>query len=174
MLEEQLQARGREVLRLLLQDHQDLRAARERRREQVTGPDGIARTRAGAGHSRPLSSVFGQVTVSRVAYQSPGAPNVHSAGAELNLAAGQTGEALRQIVPARHDRVPDQDRNDPHVAGQGGLDFQPDKVIWIVKPPTAPLLGGGQPLRADDHKHLAGRHRTADRLGEVHARLDRI
>ena len=79
MLEEQLQAQGREVLRLLLQDHQDLRAARERRREQVTGPDGIARTRAGAGHSRPLSSVFGQVTVSRVAYQSPGAPNVHSA-----------------------------------------------------------------------------------------------
>lgn len=106
MLEEQLQARGREVLRLLLQDHQDLRAAREQRREQVTGPDGIARTRAGAGHSRPLSSVFGQVTVSRVAYQSPGAPNVHSADAELNLAAGQTGEALRQIVPARHDRVP--------------------------------------------------------------------
>lgn len=29
VLEEQLQARGREVLRLLLQDHQDLRAARD-------------------------------------------------------------------------------------------------------------------------------------------------
>ncbi len=94
MLEEQLQARGREVLRLLLQDHQDLRAARERRRGQVTGPDGIARTRAGAGHSRPLSSVFGQVTVSRVAYQSPGAPNVHSADAELNLPREQHSHGL--------------------------------------------------------------------------------
>lgn len=55
--------------------------------------------------------------------------------------------ALRRARPARLSgrssrpgmtASPDQDRNDPHVAGQGGLDFQPDKVIWIVKPPTAP------------------------------------
>ncbi|HEX9539563.1 MAG TPA: ISKra4 family transposase [Streptosporangiaceae bacterium] len=84
-LEEQLEARGREMLRLLLQDHLDLRSAREQRHEGVTGPDGIARTRAEAGHSRPLSSVFGQVTVSRIAYRAPGARNVHPADAELNL-----------------------------------------------------------------------------------------
>lgn len=52
MLEEQLEARGREIQRRLLQDHLDLRAARERRRGLVTGPDGVARTRAEAGHTR--------------------------------------------------------------------------------------------------------------------------
>ena len=45
-LEEQLQDRGRELLRRLHQDHLDLLAAREQRRDDVTGPDGIARTRA--------------------------------------------------------------------------------------------------------------------------------
>src|SRR5580704_14395637 len=57
-LEEELQGRGREIQRLLLQDHLDARAACERRRAQVTGPDGICRTRAEAGHARPLSSVL--------------------------------------------------------------------------------------------------------------------
>ena len=76
-LEEQLEARGREVLRLLLQDHLDLRAAREQRLAQVRGPDGVARTRAETGHGRALSSVFGPVQVSRIAYRAPGVPNVH-------------------------------------------------------------------------------------------------
>ncbi len=38
--------------------------------------------------------MFGQVTVSRVAYQSPGAPNVHSADAELNLPREQHSHGL--------------------------------------------------------------------------------
>ena len=80
-----------------------------------------------------------------------------------------------QILPVRHDRALDQDRDDPHVAGKGGLDFQPDNVIWVIKPSAAPLVGGGQPVRADDRQqHLAGRHRAADFLGEVNARLDRV
>jgi hypothetical protein len=64
-LEQELGARGRELLRVLLQDHLDLRAAREQRREKVTGSDGITRTRAETGHTRPLTTVFGQVTVTR-------------------------------------------------------------------------------------------------------------
>ena len=64
-LERELQVRGREIQRRLLQAHLDLRAAREQRRAQVTGPDGICRRRAEAGHARPLSSVLGPVTVTR-------------------------------------------------------------------------------------------------------------
>ena len=45
-LEEQLLGRGRELLRRLHQDHLDLLAAREERRHDVTGPEGIARTLA--------------------------------------------------------------------------------------------------------------------------------
>jgi|HubBroStandDraft_5_1064220.scaffolds.fasta_scaffold56420_1 hypothetical protein len=96
VLEEDLEARGREVLRLLLQDHLDLRAAREQRQAGVTGPDGAARTRAEAGHTRPLATVFGPVTVSRIAYRAPGAPNVHRADAELNLPRGKHSHGLRR------------------------------------------------------------------------------
>jgi hypothetical protein len=58
-LEDLLDERGREVIRQLLQDHFDLRAAREeqRAREQrapAAGPDGITRTRLEAGHGRLL------------------------------------------------------------------------------------------------------------------------
>ena len=84
-LEEQLQERGRELLRRLHQDHLDLLAAREERGDGVTGADGIARTRAEKGHGRPLATVFGQVTVTRIAYRAPGAPNVHLLDAALNL-----------------------------------------------------------------------------------------
>ena len=72
----------------------DLRAARERRRAQVAGPDGITRTRAEVGHTRPLSTVFGPVTVSRIAYRAPGARNVHPADEELSLPAGRHSHGL--------------------------------------------------------------------------------
>lgn len=84
-LEEQLGERGRELLRLLHQDHLDLRAAREQRHDKVTGADGITRTRAEMGHRRGLVTVFGQVKVTRMAYRAPGAPNLHPADAALNL-----------------------------------------------------------------------------------------
>jgi hypothetical protein len=99
-LEEQLAARGREMQRLLLQDHLDGRAAAEPRREQVTGPDGITRTRAEPGHARPLASVFGPVRVTRIAYRAPGAPNAHPADAELNLPAGKHSHGLCKRVAA--------------------------------------------------------------------------
>ena len=45
-LEEQLDVRGRALLRQLFQDRLDLTAAREERQHDVTGPDGVVRTRA--------------------------------------------------------------------------------------------------------------------------------
>ncbi len=84
-LEDELEARGRELLRRLFQDRLDLTAAREERRHEVTGDDGVVRTRAERGRERPLVTRFGQVIVSRIAYRSPGRPNVHLADRELNL-----------------------------------------------------------------------------------------
>jgi len=43
-LEEQLDVRGRELVRRLLQGHLDLLTAREERRHDVTGEDGVVRT----------------------------------------------------------------------------------------------------------------------------------
>jgi hypothetical protein len=97
-LEEELEARGRELLRLLFQDHLDVRAAREQRLARVAGADGILRTRAEKGHGRGLATVFGVVTVSRIAYRAPGAANVHPADAELNLPPGRHSHGLGKRV----------------------------------------------------------------------------
>ncbi|HEV2242874.1 MAG TPA: ISKra4 family transposase, partial [Streptosporangiaceae bacterium] len=98
-LEEQIALRIREVQRLLLQEHLDLRAAREQRRDDVTGPDGLARTRAEHGHSRLLATTLGQVRVTRIAYRAPGAPNVHPADAQLNLPPEKHSHGLcRQVA----------------------------------------------------------------------------
>jgi hypothetical protein len=70
-LEEQLEARGRELIRGLFQGHLDLLAVREERRDDVPGEDGVAPTRAERGRTRPLVTTFGQVSVSRIASGRP-------------------------------------------------------------------------------------------------------
>ena len=97
-LEEQLDVRGRELLRRLYQDRLDLTAAREVRRHDVSGEDGILRTRAEKGRTRPLVTKFGQVTVSRIAYRVPGRPNVHPLDAELNLPEEKHSHGLRKLA----------------------------------------------------------------------------
>jgi len=97
-VEEELAVRGREMLRLLYQGYLDARAAAEPRREQVMGPDGICRTWAEWGHTRPLASVFGLVTVTRIAYRAPGARNVHLADGQLNLPPVKHSHGLSKLV----------------------------------------------------------------------------
>ena len=97
-LEEQLDVRGRELLRQLFQDRLDVTAAREERRHDVTGEDGVVRTRAERGRERPLVTKFGQVTVSRIAYRSPGRPNVHPPDAALNLPEEKHSHGLRKLA----------------------------------------------------------------------------
>jgi hypothetical protein len=97
-LEEQLGVRGRELLRQLFQDRLDLTAVREERRDDVTGEDGVVRTRAERGRARPLVTRFGQVRVSRIAYRSPGRPNVHPLDAALNLPEEKHSHGLRKLA----------------------------------------------------------------------------
>jgi len=97
-LEEQLEARGRELMRRLFQGHLDLLAAREERRDDVAGTDGVVRTRAERGRTRPLVTRFGQVRVSRIAYRSPGRANVHLLDAALNLPEEKHSHGLRKLA----------------------------------------------------------------------------
>jgi hypothetical protein len=97
-LEEQIASRTREVARLLLQEHLDLRAEREQRRGDVAGPEGLARTRAEQGHGRWLATTVGTVRVRRIAYRAPGAPNVHPADEQLNLPPGKHSHGLRRLT----------------------------------------------------------------------------
>src|SRR4249919_1217820 len=97
-LEEQLEVRGRELLRQLFRDRLDLTAAGEERRHDVTGQDGVVRTRAEKGRTRPLVTRFGEVTVSRIACRSPGRANVHLLDAALNLPEEKHSHGLRRLA----------------------------------------------------------------------------
>jgi hypothetical protein len=103
-LEDRLDVRGRELLRRLLRDRLDLTAAREERRHDVTGEDGIVRTRAEKGRARPLVTRFGQVGVSRIACRSPGRSNVHPLDAALNLPEEKHSRGLRKLTAAEAAR----------------------------------------------------------------------
>jgi hypothetical protein len=102
-LEELLAGRGRAVLRQVLQDHLDLRAAREEQaaREQripAVGTDGIPRTRVETGHCRLLATLFGAVRVARCAWRCPGAGNLYPADAALSLPASRHSHTLARLA----------------------------------------------------------------------------
>lgn len=96
-LEQRLDADGRELLRQLYQDHLDLRAAREQRQTGVADADGTPRRAVEAGHTRPLATIFGQVTVTRLAYRARGQVNLHPADAALNLPVELASHGLRRL-----------------------------------------------------------------------------
>jgi hypothetical protein len=79
--------RGRELLRGLVQLSLDGQAEREVRVPQVTGQDGVTRTRAERGHDRPVVTRLGEVRVRRIAYRSGvrGAGSLFPRDAVLNL-----------------------------------------------------------------------------------------
>ena len=97
-LEERLDRDGRELLRRLLDDHLALRAVREPRLEQVVGDEGVSRGRVETGHARALETVFGTVSVERLAYRAPGVGNLHPADAALNLPVERHSHGLRKLA----------------------------------------------------------------------------
>jgi hypothetical protein len=98
-LEDQLTERSRELMRSLFQDHLDLRACREQRlSEGAPGAEGVVRVQAERGHQRDLATVFGTVTVTRIAYRAPGVANLYPADATLNLPVGKHSHGLRRLA----------------------------------------------------------------------------
>lgn len=95
-LERTLEAQGRDLLRLLLQAHLDLR-----RPGEATGPvsdaDGVVRSRAQI-HTRGLESIFGPVTVARTGYGAEGAASLHPLDGELNLPVEMYSHEVRRRV----------------------------------------------------------------------------
>jgi len=100
-LEDQLTMRGRELQRQLLQDHLDLRAVREERLPEVTGEDQVTRRYAEFGHERLLATVFGPVSVCRIAYRAKGVDSRYPTDAGLNLPAGLHSHGLRRLAAAQ-------------------------------------------------------------------------
>lgn len=82
-LERELEQRGRELLRQLLQAHLEVRGPGEAA-GPVIGTDGVCRGQARL-HTRGLETVFGEVEVTRVGYGAQGVASLHPLDAELNL-----------------------------------------------------------------------------------------
>jgi hypothetical protein len=91
---------GRELLCGLLQLALDGQAAREARLAQVTGADGVARTRAERGHARSVVTRLGEVSVARIAYRAgiKGVPSLFPRDAVLNLAPLGYSWQLQQLA----------------------------------------------------------------------------
>jgi hypothetical protein len=97
-LETRLKTDGFDVLRQVLQDHFDLRAAREEKAEAPVGSDGRPRPYVEADHTRPLVTIFGEVTVTRLAYRAKGAANLYPADAAANLPREVHSHGLRELA----------------------------------------------------------------------------
>jgi hypothetical protein len=97
-MEEFIAGSGRDVLRQVLQDHLDARAAAEPRLVEVTGADQVIRRRAEPGHTRLLSTTLGTVEVTRIAYRKPGVSNLHPADARLALPDSRYSFPLQKAV----------------------------------------------------------------------------
>lgn len=95
-LEVRLDSAGRELICQLLQDHLDLRAARECRSDGVIDVDGVAHNAVEAGHHRGLETIFGEVTVTRLAYRAKQTENLYLQDAALNLPAERHSHGLRE------------------------------------------------------------------------------
>lgn len=83
-LERSLWTDGLALIRQLLQDHLDLRCLKEEAQPGILGNDEVLRTHR-RDSSRTLETIFGTVTVSRLAYGARGSKSLHPMDAVLNL-----------------------------------------------------------------------------------------
>lgn len=105
-VEELLRVEGNELLRLLLQDHLDLRAREEQEAPplRVVGAEGIER-RHHRDTDRKLESLFGEVQVNRIAFGARGHTSLHPLDAELNLPADRFSMGVRRRVATEAAKV---------------------------------------------------------------------
>ncbi len=96
-VEEELGVRGRDLLRELMQMHLAVRAKSEQRVPGVVGADGSER-RCVEPSSRKLATVFGVVTVDRLAYRASGVANLHLADVGLQLPAEKFSYGVQHMV----------------------------------------------------------------------------
>ena len=98
-VESLVESEGREVLRLLLQDHLDLRADADAKASArvpaIAGADAIIRTHR-REQERPLLTLFGEVTVTRIGYGARGADSLRPLDAQLNLPEDKYSHGIRK------------------------------------------------------------------------------
>jgi hypothetical protein len=98
-LERELSPRMREVTRVLFQDHLDLREVREARvAAPVADHEGISRNRIERHRRTGLDTVFGPVSVHRIAYRGDYVHDLHLLDAHLNLPEVKASHGLARMA----------------------------------------------------------------------------
>ncbi len=95
-LEQELEKRGRELMRILLQKHLN-KLGPSRCEQSVCGSDGIDRPNV-RSHDRKIETVFGTVSTSRAGYGNEGVASLHPLDAQLNLPPERYSLELRRRV----------------------------------------------------------------------------
>lgn len=103
-LEARLSVDVRDLVRQLYQDHLDLRSLREERLDEVIDAGGTRRGSVEAGHVRPLQTIFGEVSVTRLAYRRRSEDNLYPADAALNLPSELHSHGLRELSAIESSR----------------------------------------------------------------------
>ena len=102
-LERELQRRGQDLMRKLLQGHLDQRSPGEAA-GPVAGADGVERSQRRV-HERHVETTFGTVAVERVGYARPGHDSLHPLDAALNLPPERYSlEVRRRVAEAAASR----------------------------------------------------------------------
>jgi hypothetical protein len=96
-LERELEKKGRELMRMLLQEHLNNRGPGQCDDPPVEGSDGVVRSRVRL-QERELETVFGTVSVERAGYGQQGVESLHPLDAELNLPGERYSLELRRRV----------------------------------------------------------------------------
>jgi hypothetical protein len=148
--EEAIGREGRELQRRLLQATFGLDAAREERAGGVTSAAGIGHGVVEEGHGRGVTSVFGPVRVSRMAYRNRREPNLYPADARWILPGDPYSLGMRALVAY-------------HLAG-GGFGQAQDVIEARtgVTVGRAQLTGLAEDLAAWTDDFYAGRSRDAE------------
>jgi hypothetical protein len=102
-LENALNERGRELMRVLFQAHVDSRGPGSAG-GAVCGADGVERRRQRV-HERGLSTVFGPIRVKRLGYGASGVDSLHPLDAELNLPPEEYSFGVRRLAAEQAAQV---------------------------------------------------------------------
>ncbi len=95
-LEQELEKRGRELMRILLQKHLD-KLGPSRCEQSVCGSDGIDRPNV-RSQDRKIETVFGTVSTNRTGYGNEGVVSLHPLDAQLNIPPERYSLELRRRV----------------------------------------------------------------------------
>jgi hypothetical protein len=130
--EKALEVEGRELQRRLLQATYRLDAGQEERADGVTSADGVRHGTVESGCKRGLETIFGPVTVTRMAYRNRKEPNLYPADARQALPGDPYSMGMRALA-ARHLASSGYQQAQDDIEDRTGVRIRPAQLAGLAK-----------------------------------------